>query len=201
LDSLTNDEKLNGIKGKPVFVPYDKGDKEGNRWYSPTPYYIEWSRESVKFLQEDPRARWQGYQFFFREGFCWTNVLNPNARLIKTRYKEQTVNDVGSMALYSATNLVSDKFLVTILNTNLLFDIYRNFINQSVNVQINDIRQLPVLIPSREQLNQFEDIFDVAKQIQLKKFAGEITPSQAEKHLEKVQNTIDRLVYALYGLQ
>lgn len=33
VESLTNKEKLNGLEGKKTFVPYDKGDKEGNRWW------------------------------------------------------------------------------------------------------------------------------------------------------------------------
>ncbi|MGQ9863682.1 MAG: hypothetical protein ACUVRD_04255 [Bacteroidia bacterium] len=39
VEKLTQAEKLNGISGNKTFVPYDKGDKEGNRWYAPTPYY------------------------------------------------------------------------------------------------------------------------------------------------------------------
>jgi len=31
VDRLTDDEKQNGITGKQSFVPYDKGDREGNR--------------------------------------------------------------------------------------------------------------------------------------------------------------------------
>jgi hypothetical protein len=52
VEKLTEDEKLNGIEGRRTFVPYDKGDKEGNRWWAPTPYYIDWSKENVKFLQD-----------------------------------------------------------------------------------------------------------------------------------------------------
>jgi methylase of polypeptide subunit release factors len=87
VETLTEDEKLNGIKGKKTFVPYDKGDKDGNRWYAPTPYYIDWSRENVKLLQTDPKARWQGYQFYFREGFCWNNVLSDETPMIVLKHK------------------------------------------------------------------------------------------------------------------
>ncbi|MEM5777821.1 MAG: hypothetical protein QXJ06_05275, partial [Candidatus Aenigmatarchaeota archaeon] len=75
VDVLTNDEKLNGIEGTKTFVPYDKGDKDGNRWYAPTPYYIDWSRENVKFLKENSGKKGEGMpvvrnpQFYFREGF------------------------------------------------------------------------------------------------------------------------------------
>lgn len=50
VDSLTNDEKENGIETtKPYYVPYDKGDKDGNRWYLETPFAIAWSKENVRF--------------------------------------------------------------------------------------------------------------------------------------------------------
>ena len=50
------------------------------------------------------------------------------------------VNDVGSMSLYTTNNL-SNKYIVALLNSNILFDYYE-FINCSVKVQIiNDIKQ------------------------------------------------------------
>ncbi|GIW21173.1 MAG: hypothetical protein KatS3mg068_0180 [Candidatus Sericytochromatia bacterium] len=53
VDELTEEEKTNGIKGNKTFVPYDKGDKDGNRWYAPTPYYIDWSFDNVQFLKKN----------------------------------------------------------------------------------------------------------------------------------------------------
>ncbi|MCY0866344.1 MAG: Eco57I restriction-modification methylase domain-containing protein [Aquificaceae bacterium] len=197
VDSLTEDEKLNGIEGERTFVPYDKGDKDGNRWYAPTPYYIDWSRENVRRLQTDKRARWQGYQFYFREGFCWTNVLNPNARLIKCRLKEKSVNDVGSMSLSSVIN-VPNYYFVCILNSNLIFDLYRTFVNYSVNIQINDIRQLPIIIPTPEQLAEFENIFNRAYSIQKQKFEGKITEEEAEELLNEIQKELDEKVEKMY---
>ena len=38
LKDLTDDIKMNGIENKSdkFYVPYDKGDKEGNKWYLKT---------------------------------------------------------------------------------------------------------------------------------------------------------------------
>jgi hypothetical protein len=207
VEKLTDDEKLNGIKGKKTFVPYDKGDKDGNRWWAPTPYYIDWSRENVKFLKENSGKKGEGMpvvrnpQFYFREGFCWTNVLNPNARLIKTKLKDRSINDVGSMSLYVIVNFLNTKFIICILNSNLLFDYYRTFINYSVNIQINDIRQLPIVIPTPEQLKEFEIIFDRAKRVQEEKFSGKISEKEAEEKLGKIQMELDERVLELYGLE
>lgn len=207
VEKLTDDEKLNGIKGNKTFVPYDKGDKDGNRWWAPTPYYIDWSRENVMFLKENSGKKGEGMpvvrnpQFYFREGFCWTNVLNPNARLIKTKLKDRSINDVGSMSLYVIVSFLNTKFIICILNSNLLFDYYRTFINYSVNIQINDIRQLPIVIPTPGQLKEFERIFDRAKRVQEEKFSGKISEKEAEEKLEKIQIELDEKVLELYGLE
>ena len=74
-------------------------------------------------MKTDPRARYQGYAYYFREGFCWTNVLNPCARLLKVKLKQASVNDVGSMSLFPL--LLSNNYFVTVLNSNLLFDFIR----------------------------------------------------------------------------
>lgn len=201
VDELTEDEKKNGIdKSKPHYVPYDKGDKDGNRWYLETPFVIDWSKEAVKILQTDPKARWQGYNFYFKEAFCWTNVLNPHAKLIKCRLKAKTINDVGSMSLCSKHDKSPDYYLVSIINSIMLFNYYRQFINNSVNVQINDLRQLPVIIPSENQLSGFKYLFNEAVKIKKLQFSNQITKEEAEEKLNPIQEQLDKMVYNLYGL-
>ncbi|WP_232755725.1 Eco57I restriction-modification methylase domain-containing protein [Capnocytophaga sputigena] len=99
VETLTQDEKDNGIEPtKKFYVPYDKGDKDGNRWYLETPFAIAWSKENVGFLKSNSGKKGEGMpvvrnpQFYFKEGFCWTNVLNPQARLLKTKLKVKSVN-------------------------------------------------------------------------------------------------------------
>jgi len=203
VDKLTEDEKLNGIEGGKTFVPYDKGDKEGNRWWAPSVYYIDWSKENVKSLQTDPKARWQGYQLYFREGFCWNNVSTPiheESMFIKCRIKEKTVNDVASMSLYSKHQLTTNKYLVSMLNSRLLFNFLKTFINTSVNLQMNDIRQLPIVIPMPKQLKEFEEIFNKAVDIQKKKFSNQITEELAKQELNDIQKELDQKVLKLYDL-
>ena len=200
--SLSQDEKANGINSPKCFVPYDKGDKDGNRWYLPTPYYIAWSRENVKQLQTDPKARWQGYKFFFREGFCWNNVLLPQkeeSMFIKCRIKGKSINDVASMSLYNSEEASIDytKFFVAILNSSFIFYFLKTFINNTVNLQINDIKQFPVIIPTQKQLESFEKLFDRAYVSQVEKFQDGV---DNEAYLLEIQKELDAMVYELYGL-
>ena len=71
---LTTKEKTEGIASPRSFVPYDKGDKDGNRWYLETPYVIDWSEKSLSVLKNDPNARFQNTKFYFKEGFCYSYI-------------------------------------------------------------------------------------------------------------------------------
>lgn len=199
VDRITDEQKTNGISGSTCWVPYDKGDREGNRWYLETPYLVDWSQETVRFLSHDSRARWQGYNFFFRNGFCWTNVLNPNSVYFKCRLKDKTVNDVGSMALYDEVGL-GDEYFVISLNSLLHFKVLREFLNGTVNVQMNDIRKIPIIIPTEEELTKSKDLFDDCLKIQQKYFAGEYTKAEARALLKPIEKQVDEFVNKLYGI-
>lgn len=197
VDTLTNDEKINGIAGEKTFVPYDKGDKDGNRWYAPTPYYIDWSRENVKILQTDSKARWQGYQFYFREGFCWSDI---HTVLLKCRIKTKGIHDVKSMSLFSLMTAIPDWYFVCLINSTFISEYDFYFVNNTQTFQINDARQLPIIIPTTEQLMVFEDIFNRAVSVQKEKFAGKLSEQDAEAKLADIQRELDERVLNLYNL-
>jgi len=203
VDTLTNDEKLNGIAGEKTFVPYDKGDKDGNRWYAPTPYYIDWSRENVKFLKDNSGKKGEGMpvvrnpQFYFREGFCWTDV---NSTYLKSRIKENGVYDVLTMSLFTST-AYPDWYFVCMINSKFISEYVDDFVNSTSHFQINDARQLPIIIPTTEQLMVFEDIFNSAVSVQKEKFAGKLSEQNAEAKLADIQRELDERVLEMYGVR
>lgn len=200
VNSLTDDEKLNGIVGDRTFVPYDKGDKDGNRWFAPTPYYIDWSRKNVKFLKENSGKKGEGMpvvrnpQFYFREGFCWTDV---NSTYLKSRIKENGVYDVLTMSLFTTTYL-PDLLFVCFINSSFISKYVDIFINSTSHFQINDARQLPIIIPNAAQLQFFENIFNRAVAIQKDKFSEKMSELIAEKELDKIQRELDKFVEEMY---
>ena len=150
VESLSQSQKANGIDSAKCFVPYDKGDKDGNRWFLPTPYYIAWSKENVEYLKTHSGRKGEGMpvvrnpQFYFREGICWTDVS------YKCRRKGKSVNDVLSMALYTKAENISEKYLICLINSKLISLYVCNFINNTSHFQINDARQLPIVIPTQK---------------------------------------------------
>ena len=131
-------------------------------------------------------------QFYFREGICWTDVSYD----IKCRRKGKSVNDVLSMALYTKTESISEKYLICLINSKPISLYVCNFINNTSHFQINDARQLPIVVPTQEQLQAFEAIFDRAYNLQVEKFTKGIDNTQA---LESLQNELNAAVLALYS--
>ena len=124
VDNLTKEEKENGIDtSKNYYVPYDKGDKDGNRWYLETPFAIAWSKENVQFLKTNSGKKGEGMpvvrnpQFYFREGLCWSDI---NTTFLKCRKKEKSIHDVKSMSIFGVSDLVEEDYIITLINSTFI---------------------------------------------------------------------------------
>ena len=205
VNEMSEEEKTKGIKKtNPHFVPYDKGDKDGNRWYLETPFYIDWSQESVKWLKANSGKKGQGMpvvrnaQFYFREGFCWSDI---HTVLIKSRLKGRGVYDVKSMSMFSQLDSAPDWYLVCVLNSTFISEFSFDFVNNTQTLQINDARQLPIIIPSTKQLAEFKSLFDSAYKIKRKQFDQQISDEIANQKLNVIQSKLDKMIYRLYEIE
>ena len=208
LNSLTLEEKEDGINNQRSFVPYDKGDKEGNKWYSPTVYAIDWSIENVKFLKENSGKKGQGMpvvrnpQFYFKNGFNW-NLINGTrfTNDLKFKLSNGSVYDVGGMTMFNLYKNINEKFIICICNSNLINRYTEAFINCTVNFQINDARQIPIVIPTEKQLKEAESLFDRGRAIREDFINGVIDDVTEDTLLKELQNEVDAFVLGLYGLE
>ena len=196
VDMLTEDEKKNGIcETKNYYVPYDKGDKDGNRWYLETPFAIAWSKKNVGFLKTNSGKKGEGMpvvrnpQFYFKEGFCWSDI---NTTFLKCRKKQKSINDVKSMSLYSLTDIVPEYYIICLINSSFMSYYVDDFVNNTQTFQINDARQIPIIIPTEQQLREFENLFNTA--IGTKK-----NQSPNDAQLAEIQEKLDEMIEELYG--
>ena len=96
------------------------------------------------------------------------------------------------MSLYSLTDRVPAFYFVCLINSNFISFYVDEFVNNTQTFQINDARQLPIIIPDKTTLDRFEQLFKQA--IQIKK--GE----SKEITLDNIQQEIDTLVKELYAI-
>jgi hypothetical protein len=199
IDAMPDNEKQNGIDNRrnDYFVLYDKGDKDGNRWFAESPYLIDWSTDAVSVLQTDRKARWQGYNFFFRAGFCWSDI---HTTYLKSRIKLKSVHDVKSMSLFNLSDKISTKYIICIINSSFASEFQQEFYNNTSSFQINDARKIPIIIPTTTGLLEFNDVFDRACALKEQEFSEELTKDVTMQKLNAIQIELDEMVYSLYGL-
>lgn len=200
ISRMTEMEKSNGISERACFVPYDKGDKDGNSWYLPSPFVIDWSRAAVAELKESKAARFQNPQFYFKPGVCWILTLNEQSEYFKARLRDAGVFDVNAMSMFITNSLISEKYLVCLLNSYTIFLYKRNFINSTSAFQINDARQLPIVIPTSDQLVSFEALFDRAVEIKRAQYDDSLSNAELNDKLKQIQLELDEMVSYLYEI-
>jgi len=160
LSDLTDTERLviifEGFGSRRSWLPYSKGDKEGNRWTNEQQIFINWNKENVKELQTVSTARWQGHKYFLRSGFTWSDTGNHVP--LKARIAPVSIFDVKSMRLIPLLEGVSSYCLLAVMNSDLLSFLIKKFINHTSMYQLNDIRMAPFIVPTKEQTIKLETL-------------------------------------------
>ncbi|MDR2729958.1 MAG: hypothetical protein LBB81_03555 [Treponema sp.] len=137
----------------------------------------------------------------FIEGFCWSLINGTRSENdLKFRLSTASVYDVGGMSLHSVSNCINNKFIVCIGNSNLTSRYTESFVNFTVNFQINDARQIPIIIPNKNQLDEFESLFDIAYTIKKGEYSNHLPVDKAEIKLAQLQEKLDNFVKKLYNL-
>ena len=204
VNKLSAEEKLHGINNKQkIYIEYDKGDKQGNRWFLNTPYYIKWDRKTVKWFVENSGKKGEGMpvvrnqSYYFKKGFCWSDV---HTTYLKCRESSKSVYDVSSMSLFCNNSKISDEYIICLINSEFISQFTEDFLNNTAHFQINDARSLPIIIPSKNDLLNFKALFEEAKNTQINFFNNKISEENKEKLLDGLQNKIEYKVKKLYNL-
>ncbi|PFS22079.1 DNA modification methylase, partial [Bacillus cereus] len=79
-------------------------------------------------------ARYQGYMYFFKEGFCWSDI---NTTFLKCRAKQKSINDVKSMSLYGLSEQAPEYYIISIINSKFMSRYVNDFVNNTQTFQIN----------------------------------------------------------------
>ena len=162
----------------------------------------EESINSVHFLKTNSGKKGEGMpvvrnpQFYFREGFCWIDV---NSTYLKARIKTNGVFDVLSMSLFTMTEL-PDWYYVSLINSEFISLYVDNFINNTSHFQINDARQLPIIIPLPHEFEIFKEISEASIVAKKASFSSAISTDMVKEKLNDKQAELDKAVLKLYSI-
>lgn len=126
-------------------------------------------------------------QYYFREGFCWSDI---NTTFLKCRKKQKSIHDVKSMSMFGVSNVITEDYIIALINSTFISYYVDNLVNNTQTFQINDARQLPVIIPSAEDLNYASKLVNEA--IELKKI------KETDNELIRLQRCVDEFISTLY---
>lgn len=208
LSLLTEEEKTNGIRvltpsSDQYFVPFDKGGEQDtaggelNNFWKPVDYWIDWSEEAVRTLKErnkwpagtPKKPRFQNAKYYFQTGIACTvtGLYAPTYRLSFGGIFGVKEN----LILPFDQNL--SKYLLTVLSSNLIRYLAKTFIQNTVDFMTNYFHYLPIVIPTRQQLQKAEIICDTVIQLKKKHYG--------QRGLTvKVNKLVEPFVNNLYGL-
>ena len=104
------------------------------------------------------------------------------------------------MSLYGICEKVPEYYIIALINSTFMSYYVNDFVNNTQTFQINDARQLPIIVPSKTQLNAFEELFDTATSIKKAQFANMLSEKEADNKLTEIQKVLDKMVRELYGI-
>jgi hypothetical protein len=166
----------NGLAGRGQFVAFRKGDPEGSRWLDNEPLYCEWTETAVDWLSSNPLARWQGHKFFLTAGVTWSAVANHVG--LKARYQEPCIFDADSMRLTPVRGTISTDAFLALLNSDVLSYFKMRFIQHTQKWEIGNLRQLPIVIPTRAQHTRLQELAELCMAAKRAEYAN-TPPSNA----------------------
>jgi len=186
---LTLSEKISGGNLN-LWVYYNRGNSDGNKWFVPYSECINWSKEYVKELKEGviTNSRWQGSKYYSVTGFGWVDYFTDS---IKAFFVEEGIYSKNIVKLHSINPLITDKLVVALLNSKFISYYVKNFITSTHTLQINDGRLIPIKVPQISELKKFESLVDAI--VEKKKL-------DVDAIVNDFVNQIDKLVYQLYDL-
>src|SRR3989442_2280736 len=93
---------------------------------------------------------------YFTPGVTWT--LHANHVAVKARYQQPCVFDAGGSRLTPPKKLLSAETFLAILNSDVFSFFLKKFVKHNQDVEINDLRMMPLVMPTKAQADRFEKL-------------------------------------------
>ena len=165
----------NGLYGRAQFVSFRKGDPEGSRWLDNEPLFIDWSHGNAVWMFANSGRREpnmpvvRNAELYLTSGVTWS--LHANHVAAKCRYQEPCIFDASSSRLTPIVTPLSAQAFVTITNSDVFSFFLKKFIKHNQDIEINDMRSMPVVIPSPAQHSTLRELATLAMSAKRHEFA------------------------------
>ena len=185
----------NGLSGHGVFVPFRKGDPEGNRWLDNEPLYIDWSNPSVKWLFENSGRPESGMpvvrnaHLYFRAGLTYN--IHGRGVPLKAKYQPKCVFDASASRLNPVFPGVTARHLLAVFNSNVISFYVKRFLNNTW-FEINDLRQIPLVVLTKEESVRIDRLVDAAIRVKEAEFRDKPIPNEQASFIRTIAQKLNK---------
>ena len=184
----------NGLSGRGQFIAFRKGDPEGSRWVDNDPLFIEWTEWVADWMFDNsgrrepnmPVVRNPG--LYLTAGVTWTAVANHVA--LKARYQEPCIFDADSMRLTPMRGTISAEAFLALLNSDVLSYFKMRFIQHTQKWEIGNLRQLPIVMPSRAQHTRLQELAKLCIEAKRAEFTNTPPPNALVARTREIANEL-----------
>lgn len=177
--------------------PYIKGSS-GNRWYESLSVIVSYKINGL-MLQLSPQARYgRGATHYFRQGLAFS-YIGTNGFLCRLR-KYKSIFDVSGSSIFC-----ENPEKMQVLLSSSISGYVSQSINPTINNQVGDIADLPVLdllADYRIYLNRVETLYDrlfASMESNLEYSYEHLSPEYFEVEEARIRDEIDREIFAHFS--
>ena len=150
---LVNTISLTGVDGvDEAYVPYIKSSSTTRYKRNEDEWFVRWDSKTIKFYNEDRKARFQNSQFYFKKGIAIPMV---KSREIKATLMENRVFDQSIVGIFP--NDEKDMYYVLALMNSDVINRLIHIINPTANNSSNYVKQLPYKVPALQDRKKIEE--------------------------------------------
>jgi hypothetical protein len=171
----------NGLSGRGQFIAFRKGDPEGSRWIDNEPLYTEWTEWVADWMFNNSGRREPNMpvirnpMLYLTAGVTWS--LHANHVAAKCRYQEPCIFDASSSRLTPIIRSLSAEAFVAIANSDVFSFFLKKFIKHNQDIEINDMRMMPVVIPTPAQHTRLKQLAGLCIEAKRAEFANQPPPN------------------------
>jgi hypothetical protein len=200
---LTSEEVADGVKGPVRFVPFEKGDDSGEdggtRWRRDNPVVIDWSEPAVQLLrarsaqsESHRKPRIQNEKMWGLGGLTW----NSTSGYLRVRFVHSGgIFGHKTPLIVPNVDWLSVHALAALLNSSPLDFIVRTFLGSRMQIEIGDVRRLPIPVLSEAIADRLAELASQA--VAAKEALDGGRPGES---LAEIEAEIDSVVRELYGI-
>ena len=178
---------VDGIEDvKEGYIPYIKSSSKDKYIRKSVEWYVRWDSDTVKFYNNDKKARFQNSNYYFKNGIAIPMVKSSiiNATLMKNNVFDQSI--VGIFPKDKSKMY----YLLAVMNSDIVNKLI-HIINPTANNSANYIKQIPYIEPDKDTLKKITE--------KVKTIIEDMNGNNYEK-AQETQNEINTIISNVYAI-